>query len=116
MCQDLLKSYDEVIESEAAMHYPKRWGHLQDRYQESRPRKMLALDGGGIRGLLTLGILERMEKLLAERQGSDKFRLCDYFDYIGGTSTGAIIAAGLARGLSVAELTEFYIEAGESMF
>ena len=53
------------------MHHPKRWGHLQDRYQESRPRKMLALDGGGIRGLLTLGILERMEKLLAERQGSD---------------------------------------------
>ena len=50
------------------MHYPKRWGHLQDRYQDSKPRKMLALDGGGIRGLLTLGILERMEKLLAERQ------------------------------------------------
>jgi hypothetical protein len=77
---------------------------------------MLALDGGGIRGLLTLGILERMEKLLAERHGFENFRLCDYFDYIGGTSTGAIIAAGLARGLSVAELTEFYLEAGESMF
>jgi hypothetical protein len=98
------------------MYHPKRWDHLQDRYEESRPRRMLALDGGGIRGLLTLGILERMEKLLAERRGSDGFRLCDYFDYIGGTSTGAIIAAGLARGLSVAQLTKFYQEAGESMF
>jgi patatin-like phospholipase/acyl hydrolase len=37
--------------------------------------------------------------------------LCDYFDYIGGTSTGAIIAAGLARGKSVAELIEFYRDA-----
>ena len=51
---------------------------------------MLALDGGGIRGLITLGILEKIEKLVKDRAGG---KLCDYFDYIGGTSTGAIIAA-----------------------
>jgi hypothetical protein len=74
---------------------------------------MLALDGGGIRGLLTLGILEGIEKLVAEKTGG---RLCDYFDYIAGTSTGAIIAAGLARGMSVAELVDFYRSSGKQMF
>jgi hypothetical protein len=47
--------------------------------------------------------------------GAD-FRLCDYFDYIAGTSTGAIIAAGLARGKSVDELIQFYVDSGKDMF
>jgi len=93
---------------------PKVWGKLYDRYAAPRPRRMLALDGGGIRGVLTLQILKRIEALLAG--GNAAFRLCDYFDYIGGTSTGAIIAAGLARGKSVAELIEFYKTTGPEMF
>lgn len=96
---------------------PELWGGLRDRYEQPRPRKLLALDGGGIRGVLTLQILERIEALLAAASGAGPgFRLCDYFDYIGGTSTGAIIAAGLARGMSVAELIEFYREVGPEMF
>ena len=93
--------------------HPERWKSLRSRYEESRPRRMLALDGGGIRGLITLGILERIEKLL-QPKGFQK--LSDYFDYIAGTSTGAIIAAGLARGLSVAELIQFYTDCGAEMF
>ncbi len=78
---------------------------------------MLALDGGGIRGVITLGMLKRMETLLAESEGGSKaFRLCDYFDYIAGTSTGAIIAAGLSRGMSVDELLQFYRDTGAEMF
>lgn len=42
--------------------------------------------------------------------------LWHYFDYIAGTSTGAIIAAGLARGMSVDELFAFYRDAGPEMF
>jgi hypothetical protein len=42
--------------------------------------------------------------------------LCEYFDYIAGTSTGAIIAAGLARGLSVSDLIRFYMDCGTEMF
>ncbi len=38
------------------------------------------------------------------------------FDYIGGTSTGAIIASGLSRGMLVTELLDFYEQKGESMF
>lgn len=93
------------------------WGHLENRYNTQRPRKVLALDGGGIRGVLTLQVLIRMEELLAEKSGQGKdFRLCNYFDYIGGTSTGAIIAAGLAIGKSAQFLSDFYQEVGPAMF
>lgn len=80
-------------------------------------RRLLALDGGGIRGLITLGILEKMEADLRRILKKDaSFRLADYFDFIGGTSTGAILAVGLSIGLSAAELTKFYLEAGPLMF
>ncbi|HEV8371512.1 MAG TPA: patatin-like phospholipase family protein [Pyrinomonadaceae bacterium] len=93
------------------------WGHLETRYATRQPRKLLALDGGGIRGVLTLQVLIRMEELLAEKSGQgENFRLCNFFDYIGGTSTGAIIAAGLAVGKSAKWLSEFYKEVGPAMF
>ena len=93
------------------------WGHLEDRYNTPRPRKLLALDGGGIRGVLTLQVLIRMEEMLAEKSGQgENFRLCNFFDYIGGTSTGAIIAAGLAIGKSARFLSDFYQEVGPAMF
>lgn len=93
------------------------WGPLENRYATKRPRKLLTLDGGGIRGVLTLQVLIRMEELLREQSGQgNNFRLCNFFDYIGGTSTGAIIAAGLARGMSARELSDFYMKAGPAMF
>ncbi|MGO9972715.1 MAG: patatin-like phospholipase family protein [Solirubrobacteraceae bacterium] len=102
------------FESEALW---ERWGPLAERYRDHRPRKILALDGGGIRGVITLGVLKRLEdKLRAARGGCPDFRLCDFFDLIGGTSTGAIIATGLARGMSVDEITRFYYDFGRIAF
>ncbi|MDI9872551.1 patatin-like phospholipase family protein [Flectobacillus roseus] len=93
------------------------WGKLEHRFGSAQKRKILALDGGGIRGVLTLEILLELENQLRESLGGNPgFRLCDFFDYIGGTSTGAIIAAGLSRGMSVSELLRFYEEKGEAMF
>jgi hypothetical protein len=92
---------------------PDRWKSLYSRFKDERPHRMLALDGGGIRGLVTLGILEKIEKLVKEGTGRE---LCDYFDYIAGTSTGAIIAAGLARGMTTADLIDFYNSCGKQMF
>lgn len=93
------------------------WGPLEERYATRRPRKLLALDGGGIRGVLTLQVLIRMEEMLREHSGQgENFRLCNFFDYIGGTSTGAIIAAGLARGMSAQQLSDFYMKTGPAMF
>src|SRR5215468_3138023 len=88
--------------------------HMASRFAKEEPRKLLALDGGGIRGVLTLEILAEIERKLAAKTGLKC--LGDYFDYIGGTSTGAIIAAGLSIGMTAAELLQFYREAGVSMF
>ena len=95
------------------------WGKLASRYQdrENDQHKLLALDGGGIRGILTLEVLARLEALLAEATGGGTAcRLCHFIDDVGGTSTGAIIAAGLARGMSARELLHFYRQTGPAMF
>jgi len=89
---------------------------LIDRIGREGPKRLLAIDGGGIRGVLALGVLQRIEAVLKAQSGRDDFRLADYFDYIAGTSTGGIIAAGLSVGKSVADILQFYQEAGAQMF
>ncbi|MFZ1257585.1 MAG: patatin-like phospholipase family protein [Saprospiraceae bacterium] len=79
-------------------------------------KRILSLDGGGVRGILTLGFLEKIEKILQERYEDKDLRLSDYYDLIGGTSTGAIIAAGLSIGLKVSEIIKLYEELGEVVF
>jgi hypothetical protein len=91
---------------------PTKQQHL-DRTRT--PKRILALDGGGIRGILTLEYLGVIEEMLRKRSGADLL-LCDYFDLIGGTSTGSIIAAALACGLSVDQLKRLYGEIGTSVF
>jgi hypothetical protein len=81
------------------------------------PKRILALDGGGLRGVLTLGMLREIEGLLRARHGGDPdFRLCHYFDLIAGTSTGAIIAAALSLGMTVDEVHAHYIALGQVVF
>jgi len=81
------------------------------------PKRILALDGGGLRGYLTLQFLEVIEELLRRRSKTpDAFRLCDYFDLIGGTSTGSIIAAALACGYAVKDLEILYKKLGDAVF
>lgn len=80
------------------------------------PKRILALDGGGIRGVLSLRILNRMESMIRSRTGNKSATLSDYFDLIGGTSTGAIIAAGLAMGWDVKKLVRMYDKFGEAVF
>jgi uncharacterized protein len=93
------------------------WGPLAQRYEAKQPRKILSLDGGGIRGVLTLEILLELEQQLRQKLGKDNnFVLADYFDYFGGTSTGAIIAAGLSTGMHAQTLLDFYEEHGDAMF
>src|SRR2546429_1119688 len=89
---------------------------LTERLAKQGPRKLLAIDGGGIRGVLSLHILGRIEELLIKRSKRPDYRLADYFDYVAGTSTGGIIAAGIALGMSVAEILDFYVRNGPAMF
>lgn len=81
------------------------------------PKRILSLDGGGLRGVLTVAFLKRIEDILREETGGGPdFRLSDYYDLIGGTSTGSIIAAGLAMGMSVDEIRGHYFKLGEDVF
>ncbi len=90
---------------------------FMDRLAPDGPKKLLALDGGGILGVITLEYLAAIEDLLRRELGrGDDFVLADYFDYIAGTSTGAIIATCLAMGMPVARVREFYHGHGREMF
>src|SRR4051794_34744769 len=89
---------------------------LLDRLTSPGPKRILALDGGGVRGVLTLGFLSRIETILRERYGRPDLTLADYFDLIGGTSTGAIIAAGLALGFDVSTIARQYMDLGHLVF
>lgn len=71
------------------------------------PKRILSLDGGGTRGIVTLAFLLALEERLGREAGAE-VRLADHFDLIGGTSTGAIIATGLALGWRVADIIAFY--------
>lgn len=70
-------------------------------FSTDKPCKILSLDGGGAKGFYTLGVLREIE-------GITKAPLCETFDLIFGTSTGAIIAALLALGKTVKEISELY--------
>lgn len=71
--------------------------------------QMLALDGGGIRGVFTAALLADIEKRF-------NTRIADHFDLIVGTSTGGIIALGLGMGLSAQEVLDFYRMNGKAIF
>lgn len=89
---------------------------LTERITSAGPKKLLAIDGGGIRGILALEILQRIEDDLRPSNDGEGFRLAHYFDYIAGTSTGGIIATGLSVGMSVKEISDFYEASGAQMF
>jgi len=88
----------------------------RDKLDKIGPRKLLACDGGGIRGIISIEILARIESELRESSGNPKLVLADYFDYVAGTSTGAIIATLIALGHSTDEIRDFYLRSGAEMF
>lgn len=111
---------------------------LRDRHLfAAGPKRMLALDGGGVRGAITVAFLEQIEKILADEQddiarqgggsaqsplpphqsnGNKTVHLGDWFDLVGGTSTGAIMAGALALGYTIAEIKEFYLALAPRVF
>ena len=68
-----------------------------------------------MRGIVALAFLKKIERTL-EAEAGRFVRLCDYFDLIGGTSTGAIIAVGLALGHTVDEIRDFYVRLAPRVF
>lgn len=84
---------------------------------------LLSLDGGGMRGLIAARILSHLESILQEKVGGGKVKLCDYFDLLAGSSTGAVLATMLVTPDASGEPTftaegccEFYIKNGRYIF
>lgn len=71
--------------------------------------RILAIDGGGIKGLFPASFLAALERGVDQPIGN-------YFDLVAGTSTGGIIALGLGLGFSADEMKQFYLEHGPSIF
>jgi patatin-like phospholipase/acyl hydrolase len=80
---------------------------IQAKLDKKPPYKLLACDGGGIRGIISIEILAKIEDELRASSGNGKVVLADYFDYVAGTSTGAIIAALVSLDFSVAKIRNF---------
>jgi predicted patatin/cPLA2 family phospholipase len=79
-------------------------------------KRILSIDGGGIRGCLTLGYLKNIETIIRKQLDKEDAVLSDYFDLIGGTSTGALIAAQLALGFDVDTVRTNYEKLGPKVF
>jgi len=89
---------------------------LEERIKSNGPKKILACDGGGILGLMSVEILAKIETDLRIAQNKPNLVLADYFDFVCGTSTGAIIAACISAGMSMDTIRQFYLDSGKQMF
>ena len=71
--------------------------------------KILALDGGGIKGLYSVVVLKRIEEIL-------QIKLKDEFNLIAGTSTGSILASAIVMDIPITEVMELYTKEGKKIF
>lgn len=76
---------------------------------QKNKRRILALDGGGIKGAFAAAFLETIEEATGKR-------IAEHFDLIAGTSTGGIIALGLGLGMTAREVSQFYVNDGPRIF
>lgn len=74
-----------------------------------KPFKILCIDGGGIKGLFSA-------QVLAEFEEAFKTTTSEHFDLVCGTSTGGIIALGVAGGIPMKDVVKFYMEKGPQIF
>lgn len=72
-------------------------------------KKILTIDGGGIKGVYAASLLAQIEEY------SDS-RICDHFDLLAGTSTGAIIVAALSVGVPARDILDLYLKKGRDIF
>ena len=121
----MAKNKDESIESQYDTGFDLKGTtetRLSCQNDQYKTKRILTLDGGGVRGALSLGILSRIETVLSQQwadhtgEGADTFRLWHYFDWIVGTSTGAIIACLLSAGLKVQDILNLYKKLGNDIF
>lgn len=93
--------------SEGALKSPRS----KNPWPKDRDFRILAIDGGGIRGVLPACFLAGLERLYLDGR-----RITEYFDLVAGTSTGGIIALGLSSGMSATQVYRLYQSLGAAVF
>lgn len=83
---------------------------------ENRPFRVLSLDGGGMRGTYTATYLDQVSAAFARRRNLAALDIGAAFDLIVGTSTGGIIACGLALGVPLSKMVDLYRDHGPAIF
>jgi patatin-like phospholipase/acyl hydrolase len=83
---------------------------------ESKPFRVLSLDGGGMRGLYTATLLQRLAARFSDEHKTPELDIGKGFDLIVGTSTGGILATGLTFGLSISKIIDLYRNVGPQIF
>jgi len=89
---------------------------LEEHLFAPGPKRVLSLDGGGVRGIISIAFLKEIEKVLKERSGCADYRLCDYFDLVGGTSVGSLLATLIALGYPVSEIDKMFRDWAPEIF
>jgi uncharacterized protein len=111
--EELAKSTDVEKLIESIVGQVKRLPLKRKATTTGRLFRILALDGGGIRGAFSAAVLAQWDEMLPN---GIKGRLVDHFDLVSGTSTGAILALGLGHRLSPLEILDFYRKKGPLIF
>ncbi|MDP2644040.1 MAG: CBASS cGAMP-activated phospholipase [Desulfobacterales bacterium] len=81
-----------------------------------KPFRVLCIDGGGMRGLYSAVLLSTLAHRFDARFATNPPDLGKAFDLICGTSTGAILACGLAAGVSLSQMESLYTDNGLQIF
>lgn len=89
---------------------------VKDRMQALGPKKILACDGGGVLGLMSVKILAKLETDLRAQRGKPVRVLADSFDFVCNTSTGANVATCISAGMSMDQIRAFYVGSGAQVF
>jgi patatin-like phospholipase/acyl hydrolase len=81
----------------------------ENRKNNKKSFRILSIDGGGLKGIFAAHLLKRIEE-------EYNIKWLESFQLITGTSTGSIIAAGLASGLTAEDILKLYKKHGELIF
>ncbi|MEP1472305.1 MAG: patatin-like phospholipase family protein [Halieaceae bacterium] len=79
-------------------------------------KRILAIDGGGLRAVLTAQMLKKIEAIIRRKTGNPDAVLRDHYHLVGGTSTGSMVSALIALGHSASEIESMYLDVGRQVF
>ncbi len=114
----MAKFAPEIVMATIHIHQKDNWLTTKDNSESNNTKRyrVLSIDGGGMRGLYSCAYLQGMASTGKARYGAELSDFGKKFDLIVGTSTGAILGAGLAAGIPLSEICNLYTEFGQQIF